>query len=80
MSVPLGLLVAIYITEYGGNALATAVRFLVDVMTGIPSIVAGLFVLAFWIIALNQPFTGASPARWRWRSSSYRSSSGRRRG
>jgi phosphate transport system permease protein len=58
MSVPLGLLVAIYITEYGGNALATAVRFLVDVMTGIPSIVAGLFVLAFWIIALNQPFTG----------------------
>jgi phosphate transport system permease protein len=31
---------------------------LIDVMTGIPSIVAGLFVLAFWIIALNQPFTG----------------------
>jgi phosphate transport system permease protein len=58
IAVPLGLLVAVYITEYGGNALATAVRFLVDVMTGIPSIVAGLFVLAFWIIALNQPFTG----------------------
>jgi phosphate transport system permease protein len=58
IAVPLGLLVAIYITEYGGNALATAVRFLIDVMTGIPSIVAGLFVLAFWIIALNQPFTG----------------------
>jgi phosphate transport system permease protein len=58
IAVPLGLLVAIYITEYGGNALATSVRFLIDVMTGIPSIVAGLFVLAFWIIALNQPFTG----------------------
>jgi len=62
IAVPLGLLVAVYITEYGGNALATAVRFLVDVMTGIPSIVAGLFVLAFWIIALNQPFTGFAGA------------------
>ena len=58
ISVPLGLLVAIYVTEYGGNALSTGIRFLIDVMTGIPSIVAGLFVLAFWIIALNQPFTG----------------------
>jgi phosphate transport system permease protein len=38
------------------------VRFLIDVMTGIPSIVAGLFVLAFWIIALNQPFTGFAGA------------------
>jgi phosphate transport system permease protein len=62
IAVPLGLLVAVYITEYGNNALATAVRFLVDVMTGIPSIVAGLFVLAFWIIALNQPFTGFAGA------------------
>jgi phosphate transport system permease protein len=58
ISVPLGLMVAIYITEYGANAFGTAVRFLIDVMTGIPSIVAGLFVLSFWIIALNQPFTG----------------------
>ena len=62
ISVPLGLLVAIYVTEYGGNALATGIRFLIDVMTGIPSIVAGLFVLAFWIIALNQPFTGFAGA------------------
>jgi phosphate transport system permease protein len=57
-TVPLGLLVAIYITEYGGNKFATAVRFLIDVMTGIPSIVAGLFVLAFWIIALHQGLSG----------------------
>jgi phosphate transport system permease protein len=62
IAVPLGLMVAIYITEYGGNALATSVRFLIDVMTGIPSIVAGLFVLAFWIIALNQQFTGFAGA------------------
>jgi phosphate transport system permease protein len=58
ISVPLGLMVAIYISEYGRNKFGTAVRFLVDVMTGIPSIVAGLFVLSFWIIALNQPATG----------------------
>ncbi len=57
-ALPLGVLVAIFITEYGDNRMATAVRFLVDVMTGIPSIVAGLFVLAFWIIALNQGFSG----------------------
>jgi phosphate transport system permease protein len=58
VAVPLGLLVAIYITEYGGNRFATSVRFLIDVMTGIPSIVAGLFVLAFWIIGLHQPASG----------------------
>ena len=58
IAVPLGLLVAIYVTEYGRNALGTAIRFLIDVMTGIPSIVAGLFVLAFWVLALHQGFSG----------------------
>jgi phosphate transport system permease protein len=58
IAVPLGLMVAIFIIEFGNNAFGVAVRFLVDVMTGIPSIVAGLFVLAFWIIALHQPQTG----------------------
>jgi phosphate transport system permease protein len=61
-AVPLGLLVAIYIAEYGRGWFARAVRFLIDVMTGIPSIVAGLFVLAFWIIALNQGFSGFAGA------------------
>jgi phosphate transport system permease protein len=58
IAIPLGLMVAIFITEFGNNAFGTAVQFLIDVMTGIPSIVAGLFVLSFWIIALNQPTTG----------------------
>lgn len=58
IAVPLGLLVAIYVTEYGRNALGTSIRFLIDVMTGIPSIVAGLFVLSFWIFALHQQFSG----------------------
>jgi phosphate transport system permease protein len=61
-AVPVGLLVAIYITEYGGSRLASSVRFLIDVMTGLPSIVAGLFVLAFWLIALGQGFSGFAGA------------------
>jgi phosphate transport system permease protein len=62
IAVPIGLLVAIYITEYGNNRFATAVRFLVDVMTGIPSIVAGLFVLSFWIIELGAGYSGFAGA------------------
>ena len=58
LAVPLGLLVAVYIVEYGRGPLRTAVRFLVDVMTGIPSIVAGLFIFAFWVLALHQGFSG----------------------
>jgi phosphate transport system permease protein len=61
-SVPLGIMVAIYITEYGSRRFGTAVRFLIDVMTGIPSIVAGLFVLAFWIFVLHQGFSGVAGA------------------
>ena len=62
IAVPLGLLVAIYLNEYGGKAFATLVRLLVDVMTGIPSIVAGLFVLAFWVIGLHKGYSGFAGA------------------
>jgi len=58
LSIPLGLLAAIYIVEYGTNRFAFAVRFFVDVMTGIPSIVAGLFVFSFWVLGLHQGFSG----------------------
>ncbi|HEV7886064.1 MAG TPA: phosphate ABC transporter permease PstA [Acidimicrobiales bacterium] len=58
LAVPLGLLVAIYIVEYGKGPLRSIVRFLVDVMTGIPSIVAGLFIFAFWVLGLHQGFSG----------------------
>lgn len=51
ISVPIGLMSAIYLVEYGGGSrLAKAIVFFVDVMTGIPSIVAGLFVLALWMM------------------------------
>jgi phosphate transport system permease protein len=62
ISVPLGLLVAIYLNEYGGRGFTTLVRLLVDVMTGIPSIVAGLFVLAFFVLGLHQGFSGFAAA------------------
>ena len=58
LAVPLGLLVAVYVVEYGRGPLRTAVRFLVDVMTGIPSIVAGLFIFAFWVLGLHRGFSG----------------------
>ena len=49
ISVPIGLLSAIYLVEYGSESqLARWIRFLVDVMTGIPSIVAGLFAYALF--------------------------------
>ena len=48
MSVPVGVLTAIYLVEYGKGRLARAITFLVDVMTGIPSIVAGLFAVALF--------------------------------
>ncbi|MFJ3933628.1 phosphate ABC transporter permease PstA [Streptomyces sp. NPDC090029] len=53
IAAPIGLLTAIYLVEYGKGTLAKAVTFFVDVMTGIPSIVAGLFVLATWNLMLG---------------------------
>lgn len=49
MSVPFGLFTAIYLAEYGrGSKLAKTIQSMVDVMTGIPSIVAGLFAYALF--------------------------------
>ena len=62
IAVPLALLVAIYITEYGRGPLASGIRFVIDVMTGIPSIVAGLFIYAFWVLGLHQGFSGFAAA------------------
>ncbi len=50
ISVPVGLLSAIYLVEYGRGRLSQAITFFVDVMTGIPSIVAGLFAFALFAI------------------------------
>lgn len=50
ISVPVGIMAAIYLVEYGRGKLARSVTFFVDVMTGIPSIVAGLFAYALFVI------------------------------
>ncbi|AIR99186.1 phosphate ABC transporter permease PstA [Streptomyces glaucescens] len=56
IAAPIGVLTAIYLVEYGRGSLARAVTFFVDVMTGIPSIVAGLFILSLMLIFEMQPF------------------------
>ena len=54
ISVPIGLLTSVYLVEYGRGGLARAITFFVDVMTGIPSIVAGLFAYALFALLLGQ--------------------------
>ncbi len=51
IAIPLGVLGAIYINEYGGNRiLAKLISFMSDVMTGVPSIVMGLFIFTIWVL------------------------------
>lgn len=57
-AVPVGIFVAIYLVEFGTGRFARTVSTFVDVMTGLPSIVAGLFILSFWILALGQGYSG----------------------
>ena len=54
---PLGIATAVFLNEIGGR-LARPVRMIVDAMSAIPSIVAGLFIYAAFIIALHQHQTG----------------------
>jgi phosphate transport system permease protein len=49
MAVPVGVMTAIYLVEYGRGRLAKTVSFMVDILTGIPSIVAALFIYAAWV-------------------------------
>ena len=51
ISVPLGLFTAVFLVEYNGGWIARVITFLVDVMTGIPSIVAGLFAYSIFLVA-----------------------------
>ncbi|GAB3749167.1 phosphate ABC transporter permease PstA [Yimella radicis] len=49
ISVPIGVFTAVYLVEYGRGKLARAVSFMVDILTGIPSVVAALFIYALWV-------------------------------
>jgi phosphate transport system permease protein len=54
IAVPLGVLGAVYIHEYGGkNPLAKFISFMADVMTGVPSIVMGLFIFTIWTLKFS---------------------------
>lgn len=61
VTVPLGLATAVYLVEVGG-ALARIVGMVVDAMTALPSIVAGLFIYATWILILRFPNSGLAAA------------------
>ena len=61
LAVPLGVLGAIYIVEYGRGKFTATIRFFVDVMTGVPSIVVGLFVLSFWVLIVSPWFNHGMP-------------------
>ncbi|GAC1316938.1 MAG: hypothetical protein NVSMB25_03660 [Thermoleophilaceae bacterium] len=62
IAVPVGIGVALYLTEYGrGRRFASAVRYFIDVMTGVPSIVFGLFIYATLVVTK----IGGSFAGWK---------------
>jgi len=54
-SVPLGIMAAIYLVEYGKGRFAKVTTFMVDILAGVPSIVAALFIFALWIATLGFP-------------------------
>lgn len=56
LAVPLGLFVAVYLVEYAGNSrLGKLTTFMVDILSGVPSIVAALFIYALWIATFGFP-------------------------
>jgi len=54
ISIPIGVMVAVYLVEYGGGTrLGKLTTFMVDILTGVPSIVAALFIYALWVATLG---------------------------
>ncbi len=59
ISIPVGVFVGIYLVEYGGSTrLGRVTTFMVDILTGVPSIVAALFIYALWVATLGFPRSG----------------------
>src|ERR1700749_866947 len=61
-SVPLGLMTAVFLVEYGSGRLVRLTTFMVDVLAGVPSIVAGLFIFSLWIAKLGFQQSGFAVA------------------
>lgn len=54
ISIPIGVMVAVYLVEFGGGTrLGKLTTFMVDILTGVPSIVAALFIYALWVATLG---------------------------
>lgn len=54
ISIPIGVMVGVYLVEYGGGTrLGKVTTFMVDILTGVPSIVAALFIYALWVATLG---------------------------
>jgi phosphate transport system permease protein len=53
ITVPLGFMTAVYLAEYRSSRLARLTTFMVDVLAGLPSIVAALFVFSLWIAIMG---------------------------
>jgi phosphate transport system permease protein len=59
ISIPIGVFVGIYLVEYaGGTRMGKVTTFMVDILTGVPSIVAALFIYALWVATLGFPRSG----------------------
>jgi phosphate transport system permease protein len=59
IAIPVGILIGVYLAEYGRNRLGPGVSFVTDVMTGIPSILLGVFVLALFLRYFSDVATSA---------------------
>jgi phosphate transport system permease protein len=55
LAVPLGVMAAIYLVEYGRGWFARTTTFMVDILAGVPSIVAALFIFSLWIATMGFP-------------------------
>lgn len=61
VSIPVGILTALYLTEIRGR-LSSLIRFLTQAMSGVPSVVAGLFVYSAWILGPGKGYSGLAGA------------------
>jgi phosphate transport system permease protein len=61
ISLPFGVLTAVYLNELGGR-LSGVVRVIVDAMSGIPSVVAGLFIYSIWVVQAGRGYSGLAAA------------------
>jgi phosphate transport system permease protein len=62
IAVPIGILTAVYLVEYGRGWFARTISFMVDILSGIPSIVAALFIYAVWVTTFGIDRSGVAAA------------------